>query len=64
MGLGLGLLRLPPVYFWSMTPRELKAATDMIFGSSGSPKPPARSDLAALMTRFPDHADHSEQQEN
>lgn len=26
MGLGLGVLRLPPSAFWAMTPRELMAA--------------------------------------
>ena len=26
MAAGLGLLRLPPAHFWSMTPRELGAA--------------------------------------
>ncbi|MFG1295038.1 rcc01693 family protein [Xanthobacter variabilis] len=52
MGLGLGILRLPPEDFWRMTPRELAAAAGGL-----APRPPAvlrRADLAALMARFPD----------
>ncbi|HEY7644688.1 MAG TPA: rcc01693 family protein [Hyphomicrobiales bacterium] len=51
---GLGLLRLPPAAFWSMTPRELALA---LRGASGLPAAPAsfaRADLASLMQRFPD----------
>jgi uncharacterized phage protein (TIGR02216 family) len=53
MALGLGVLRLPPAAFWSLTPRELDAA---IRGLTGSPvpHPPRRSDLEQLMNRFPD----------
>eukprot|EP01037_Dinobryon_pediforme_P013990 gene13990-14107_t len=32
LALGLGILRLPPREFWMMTPRELLAARDGIFG--------------------------------
>ncbi|MFG1478605.1 rcc01693 family protein [Xanthobacter sp. V4C-4] len=55
MGLGLGVLRLPPDAFWRMTPRELAAAGGL------SPRPaPAldRTRLRALMERFPDAPAH------
>lgn len=55
MAAGLGRLRLPPSHFWAMTPRELAAA---LLGGLGHAieRPLARSDLARLMDRFPDHA--------
>ncbi len=55
MAAGFGLLGLSPGAFWSMTPRELTAAIkgrSGVFGGSGQVL--ARSDLAALMRRFPD----------
>jgi uncharacterized phage protein (TIGR02216 family) len=53
MAFGLGILRLPPAAFWSMTPRELAAAMAGVYGPARS-SPPSRADLADLMTRFPD----------
>jgi uncharacterized phage protein (TIGR02216 family) len=55
MAAGLGLLRLPPAHFWSMTPRELAAALEGGLGLRTSP-PIARADLARLMARYPDRA--------
>lgn len=55
MAAGFGLLGLSPAAFWSMTPRELTAAIkgrSGVFGGHGGL--PARSDLAALMRRYPD----------
>jgi uncharacterized phage protein (TIGR02216 family) len=52
MAIGLGLLRLPPAHFWSMTPRELDAALTGLLGPADAPLP--RATLAALMRRFPD----------
>jgi uncharacterized phage protein (TIGR02216 family) len=52
IGAGLGLLRLSPVVFWSMTPREFAAAMSVVLGPPITA--PTRGDLAALMTRFPD----------
>jgi uncharacterized phage protein (TIGR02216 family) len=53
MAAGLGLLRLPPAHFWSMTPRELQAALRALLGpATDAPLP--RSALAQLMTRYPD----------
>ena len=49
MGLGLGVLRLAPDAFWSMTPRELAAA---LRGAREAPMQAA--DLDALLTRYPD----------
>ena len=48
---GLGLLRLPPSVFWSMTPRELEAA---FRGLLGPATPLPRATLAHLMSRYPD----------
>lgn len=52
MALGLGLLRLPPAAFWSMTPRELAAAARPFIGDATVPLD--RPTLAALAARFPD----------
>lgn len=54
MAAGLGVLRLPPAHFWSMTPRELAAALDGATGRTRGPGPPSRHDLTALAARFPD----------
>jgi uncharacterized phage protein (TIGR02216 family) len=54
MAIGLGLLRLPPAAFWSMTPRELDAALTGLFGGTWSDGPLPRAALAGLMRRFPD----------
>jgi uncharacterized phage protein (TIGR02216 family) len=53
MGAGLGLLRLRPADFWAMTPRELTAALGGLTGRP-CPMPMRRSDLSALIDRFPD----------
>lgn len=53
MRAGLGLLRLSPQSFWTMTPRELAAALEGAFGRSFS-APLARGELTALIERFPD----------
>ena len=53
MSAGLGLLRLEPRAFWSMTLRELEAALGMV----GRRRPgfaPSREVLAELIGRFPD----------
>ncbi len=54
MGLGLGLLRLPPDQFWRTTPRELAAA--LAFHLPAAPAALPRARLADLMARFPDPA--------
>jgi uncharacterized phage protein (TIGR02216 family) len=54
MAAGLGLLRLPPAVFWSMTPRELEAALRGLLGPARLDAPPPRAALAGLMARFPD----------
>lgn len=54
MTAGLGILRLAPAHFWSMTPRELAAALAGIAPQHFYATPPTRSDLAELMARFPD----------
>jgi uncharacterized phage protein (TIGR02216 family) len=53
MAAGLGVLRLPPAVFWSMTPRELEAALRGLLGPASDTSMP-RSALAQLMTRYPD----------
>ncbi len=54
MTAGLGMLRLAPDDFWSMTPRELDAAMRGAFGVVVTQPAMTRSDLAALMAAFPD----------
>ena len=54
MAAGLGLLRLPPAHFWSMTPRELEAALRALLGPTHADAPLPRAALARLMDRFPD----------
>lgn len=51
IGFGLGVLRLPPQAFWSMTPRELAFAVAAV---TGAVAPLRRGELQDLMTRFPD----------
>jgi uncharacterized phage protein (TIGR02216 family) len=51
IGVGLGVLRLPPESFWRMTPRELALAIETLSGrGEGLP----RSMLFELMKRYPD----------
>jgi uncharacterized phage protein (TIGR02216 family) len=50
MALGLGLLRMAPRDFWSMTPRELAAA----MRPPQAPDAPGRDALAGMMAAFPD----------
>jgi uncharacterized phage protein (TIGR02216 family) len=52
IGFGLGVLRLSPGQFWTMTPRELACAIEAVAGRGGAPLP--RAALNELMTRFPD----------
>ena len=52
MAFGFGRLRLSSAAFWAMTPRELAAAIEGLLGTRR--RPMARSELDALMTRFPD----------
>ena len=54
MATGLGLLRLAPAHFWSLTPRELAAAIRGTLGIAATNGPPTRSDLAHMMQRHPD----------
>jgi uncharacterized phage protein (TIGR02216 family) len=54
MAAGLGLLRLSPAVFWSMTPKELTAALNGLLGPAASTTTFARADLTSLMSRFPD----------
>ena len=54
MAAGLGLLRLPPAHFWSMTPAKLEAALRALLGPAHADAPLPRSALAELMSRFPD----------
>jgi uncharacterized phage protein (TIGR02216 family) len=57
MAAGLGLLRLPPAVFWSMTPRELAAALRGLLGPAIAYAPLPRAALAQLMRRFPDKSE-------
>jgi len=54
MALGLGVLRLAPGEFWSMSLPELNAAITGLTGAALADAPPTRDDFGALMQRFPD----------
>jgi len=51
IGFGLGVLRLSPQQFWSMTPRELGYAIEAVTGRVAAPN---RSTIAQLMQKYPD----------
>jgi uncharacterized phage protein (TIGR02216 family) len=55
MSTGLGLLRLSPDAFWSMTPREFERATSAVLPRRFAA--PRRDELAELMRRFPDEGE-------
>jgi uncharacterized phage protein (TIGR02216 family) len=55
MTIGLGLLRLSPRHFWTMTPREFAAATGVL---ESRVHPPERAALARMMEHFPDRRSH------
>ena len=52
MAFGLGQLHLSPRDFWAMTPRELAAAGDGVFGPRVAP--PSRGELDEMIARYPD----------
>jgi uncharacterized phage protein (TIGR02216 family) len=52
MAVGFGRLRLSSAAFWSMTPRELAAGLEGLFGHTTLPL--ERTTLERLVTRFPD----------
>lgn len=52
IGFGLGVMRLPPEHFWSMTPRELACAIVAVRGPNHAPMD--RAALDGLMRKFPD----------
>ena len=54
MALGLGILRLDPRAFWSMTVPEFTAAASAVMGPRAPSALPTRHDLAHLMNQFPD----------
>ena len=54
MAVGLGLLRISPADFWSMSIPEFSAATEAAIGPAMQSEPLARDDLTDLMARFPD----------
>lgn len=59
IGLGLGLLRLAPRDFWSMTPREMAHVLRSLgFDDAGGA--PGRQGLDALMALYPDTFDTKE----
>ena len=51
IGFGLGVLRLSPAQFWTMTPRELAYAIEAVTGRAA---PLDRAAFTELMTRYPD----------
>jgi uncharacterized phage protein (TIGR02216 family) len=59
MAFGLGVLRLGPKDFWSMTPRELFRAAEGTYGRNAGVM--NRAALDALMRAFPDGGSKDEQ---
>jgi uncharacterized phage protein (TIGR02216 family) len=55
MAVGFGLLRLSPMTFWAMTPREFERAMSVLSGRANAT--PRRADLAELMRVFPDNTE-------
>ena len=58
MHAGFAGLKLSPRQFWSLTPRELQAALQPPHGATATA--PVRSELAALLKRFPDGQEASD----
>jgi uncharacterized phage protein (TIGR02216 family) len=57
MAMGLGILRLESRAFWALTPREFAAAARAVIGPAAAQADrPRRSDLEALMAKFPDQS--------
>ncbi len=54
MAFGLGHLRLAPHAFWSLSMRELDAIAGGMFGPNHSADQLKRTELDALLERFPD----------
>jgi uncharacterized phage protein (TIGR02216 family) len=52
LAIGLGVLRLSPDQFWSMTPREFAAALRGLYGERTPPLD--RASFQSLVDRFPD----------
>ena len=52
IGFGLGILRLSPEQFWSMTPRELSCAIEAVTGRRTTPVD--RPTLIELKKDYPD----------
>lgn len=52
MAVGFGPLRRSSRDFWAMTPRELAAAVEGVFGVPETP--PDRTTFETLMKRYPD----------
>lgn len=51
---GFGVLRLSPECFWSMTPREFRAAARPYLPDA-TDRRMTQADLSQLMTSFPDY---------
>ncbi len=56
MALGLGVLRLPPAHFWSMSMSELNAAVEGHTGAAWAAAPISQHEFGALMGRYPDQS--------
>ncbi len=54
MEFGLGILKLSPEQFWSLSLPEAQAAAAGFYGTRESLNPLSRADLDDLMQRFPD----------
>jgi uncharacterized phage protein (TIGR02216 family) len=60
MALAFGVGGLAPRVFWAMTPRELDAALRGRLGFGVHAHAPLRTEMAALMQRYPDEKERAD----
>ena len=54
MAIGLGVLKLEPKVFWSMTMKEIEVVVKAQLGKSNAIIAPTRARLRDLMKKYPD----------
>lgn len=60
MAFGLGILRLTPDAFWTLSIPELLAIVNAARRDMARGEPMARNDLASLLARYPDRSPRKE----
>lgn len=64
MAFGLGILRLTPDAFWTLSLPELLAIANAARRDTARGEPMARDDLAGLLARYPDHSPRKEEHQH